>query len=122
MPLQQRHLRAVCHILGIFEEPLIEVYLSLPPCSPQVATLIQIGPSVPLQDAPPQDDVCSLVLLWFHGSSKRKATGSILSAEAEYQSVSSATSEIVWLQCLLAEFGFFQSDATTRYARQYKSH
>lgn len=71
MPLQ-RHLRAVCHILGIFEEPLIEVYFSLPPRLPQVATLIQIGPSVLLQDAPPQDDVCSLVLLLFHGSSKKK--------------------------------------------------
>lgn len=121
MPLQ-RHLRAVCHILGIFEEPLIEVYFSLPPRLPQVATLIQIGPSVLLQDAPPQDDVCSLVLLLFHGSSKKKTMGSILSAEAEYQFMSSATSEIVWLRCLLAEFGFFQSDATARYARQYKSH
>ena len=47
---------------------------------------------------------------------KKQPTVSTSSAEAEYRAISSASSEIVWLRCLLKEFGVLLQKPTPLFA------
>ena len=48
-------------------------------------------------------------------SSKKQATTSLSSCEAEYRATKEVRNEVVWLQHILCELGFEQSSTTTLY-------
>ena len=77
---------------------------------------MRIGLAVRTPVALPQDDVFTWETPWFPGNVKKQDRVSKSSTESEYQAMSSACSEILWLRGLLSELGFSQTQPTPLHA------